>query len=94
MNNPLVPQSPSAHLPHEPLHTGRVAHFASRVSEVEFSQVAGQVLDRDVVVGTVERTLELGEEPFDGVRGHVASDVLAAVSSTDSWDRNSCPMGR
>lgn len=60
--HPLVGRPPSADLPHHALHAGGVVHLVSAGAEVEAGQVPGQVFDADVVMGAVERPLELGEE--------------------------------
>lgn len=46
-------------------------------AKVELSQVAGQVVDADVVACAVKRTLQLGEEVLRLVRGHDAPHELA-----------------
>src|ERR1039458_8736667 len=70
--DPLVAEPAPVHLAHEPRHAGRVGHGAGGVAVVELGQVAGQVLTADVVVGAVDRPLQLTEVPLGQVgRGSV-----------------------
>jgi len=88
--NPLVGESPTSrgyppqrqpsfHLPSEQTHPGIVAHLASAVPEVELGQVSRQVLDRDVVVRSVDRPLELAEIVLGLVRARSGDPVHVLV---------------
>jgi hypothetical protein len=58
-------------------HPSVIGHLASPVTEVELTQVPGKVHRCDVMMRTIERPLELREEPFRHVRADVPSHVLA-----------------
>lgn len=61
----------------EDRHALHVRQLACRVPEVELSQVAAQVFFADVVVRTVDRSLQLREEVLGHVGRHIPSHVLA-----------------
>jgi len=65
--DPLIRQPSTLRLVNELLHACRVAHLAGREPEVEFGQVPVEVINRNTMVGAVDGSLQLGEEPFDCV---------------------------
>ena len=79
MSNPRTDQfavrQPIVNLCNERGHADCIDHLARRVTEVELSEVARQVLDRYVVVRSVEAALQLREEEHDSKRRHRNSFV-------------------
>src|SRR5689334_12558051 len=75
----FVEKSLSAAATNEPRHSLRVGEFARGVPEVKLGEIPLQVLARDMVIGAVERTLQLREVVLGLVRRHIAPHVFAVA---------------
>lgn len=83
--DPLVAQALARRLAHEPVQPLGVAQLPCGVPEIELVQVPLQVLPAHVVVGAIERPLELAEVVLglvDGTVEGVHVDALGVVGGT------------
>jgi hypothetical protein len=86
-SNSLVGQA-TGHSPCEVSHALGIAHVASGVAVVELSQVTGQVLNRNVVVRSVKRPLQLREEVLNLVGAlRLLRDVQTSLVIDDVVDQ-------